>query len=161
MLMKVIFSRLLINKLLSECEKLSGKSASSRRRLVDEANFKVTVPKVNDLLQFEVTADKFITSTRPIEQLKAKSNDVLPDLYPMKCTISLPKKNIYTTETFYRKILHETLVLSLLIHSLSQLSVKAWIALILTRLFHFLIRNLWETYMILLFRRHSSIVVHY
>ncbi|XP_023306786.2 39S ribosomal protein L37, mitochondrial [Lucilia cuprina] len=94
-------NRLLTNKLITECEKLSGRSVASRRQLLDQVDFKVTIPKGDDLLQFEVSAEKLITSTRPIEQIKVKYDGELPDLYPIKYTISLPKKNIYTTETFY------------------------------------------------------------
>lgn len=93
----------MINKLIAECEKISGRSVSSRRRVLDEVDFKVTISKGDDLLQFQVSADKLITSAKPIEQIKVKYDGELPDLYPIKYTISLPKKNIYTTETFYRK----------------------------------------------------------
>lgn len=98
-----ICSRLLTNKLIGECEKLSGKAITTCRRLLDDVSFKVTVQKGEDLLQFEVSVEKLITSARPIEQVKVKHDDDLPDLYPIKYTVSLPKKNIYTTETFYRK----------------------------------------------------------
>lgn len=100
---EIFRSRLLSNKLIAECEKLSGRTVASRR-LLDQADFKVTVPKGDDLLQFDVSVEKLITSSRPIEQIKVKYDGELPDLYPIKYTISLPKKNIYTTETFYRKI---------------------------------------------------------
>uniref|UniRef100_A0A1A9ZK52 Large ribosomal subunit protein mL37 n=1 Tax=Glossina pallidipes TaxID=7398 RepID=A0A1A9ZK52_GLOPL len=94
-------NRLLTNRLLAECEKLAGRSLTSRRRLLDLVNFKVTLPKDDLLLQFDVTAEKFITAARPIEPIKGRYDDDLPDLYPMKCTISMPKKHVYTTETFY------------------------------------------------------------
>lgn len=94
---------------MAECEKLAGRSLTSRRRLLDLVNFKVTLPKDNLLLQFDVTAEKFITAARPIEPIKGRYDDDLPDLYPMKCTISMPKKHVYTTETFYRKRLVEWL----------------------------------------------------
>lgn len=94
-------NRLLTNKLITECEKLSSRSVTLRRQLLDQVDFKVTVPKDNDLLQFEVSAEKMMTSSRPIEPIKGKYDAELPDLYPIKYTISLPKKNIYSTETFY------------------------------------------------------------
>uniref|UniRef100_A0A1A9WPS2 Large ribosomal subunit protein mL37 n=1 Tax=Glossina brevipalpis TaxID=37001 RepID=A0A1A9WPS2_9MUSC len=94
-------NRLLTNRLLAECEKLAGRTLTSRRRLLDHVNFKVTLPKDENLLQFDVIAEKFITSARPIESIKGKYDGDLPDLYPMKCTISMPKKHVYTTETFY------------------------------------------------------------
>ncbi|KAM7364116.1 mitochondrial ribosomal protein L37 [Cochliomyia hominivorax] len=94
-------NRLLTNKLIAECEKLSGRNVSAQRRVLDQVDFKVTVPKGEELLQFEISAEKLITSSRPIEQIKVKYDCELPDLYPVKYTISMPKKNIYTTETFY------------------------------------------------------------
>lgn len=93
--------RLLIHKLLFECEKLSGNSVTSRRQIFDNAAFNLSHTKDGDLLQFEVTADTFMTSTKPIEAVKGKYNAELPDLYPIKHTITIPKTNIYTTKNSY------------------------------------------------------------
>lgn len=93
--------RLLINKLIFECEKLSGNSVTSRRKIFDNALFNVSHTKDGDLLQFELTADTFMTSTKPIEAVKGKYEAELPDLYPIKHTITIPKTNIYTTKNSY------------------------------------------------------------
>lgn len=127
--------------MITECEKLSGRSVTTRRQLLDQVDFKVTIPKGDDLLQFEISAEKLITSSRPIEQIKVKYDGELPDLYPIKYTISLPKKNIYTTETFYRKT-----ILTLLNNRHSsnffiQLLVIGLIVQIPTQLLRFSIRN--------------------
>ncbi|XP_055851735.1 39S ribosomal protein L37, mitochondrial [Episyrphus balteatus] len=93
--------RLLINKLIFECEKLSGSSVTSRRQIFDNAAFNVSLTKDGDLLQFELSADTFMTSAKPIEAVKGKYETELPDLYPIKHTITIPKKNIYTTKNSY------------------------------------------------------------
>ncbi|XP_017468662.1 PREDICTED: 39S ribosomal protein L37, mitochondrial [Rhagoletis zephyria] len=92
---------ILVNKLLSECDKYGGRIVSSQRRLIDQVYFRVTVPKNDDLLQFSVNAQKVITSQRPIEAVKEKHDSQLPDMHPINCTISMPKQHIYHLETVY------------------------------------------------------------
>uniref|UniRef100_W8CD51 Large ribosomal subunit protein mL37 n=1 Tax=Ceratitis capitata TaxID=7213 RepID=W8CD51_CERCA len=92
---------LLLNKLLTECEKYAGPNITSQRRLVNNVNFNVTVLKNETLLQFGIDAQKMITSSRPIKPIKGKYDGELPDLHPLKCTISLPKHSIYANETSY------------------------------------------------------------
>ncbi|XP_037955988.1 39S ribosomal protein L37, mitochondrial [Teleopsis dalmanni] len=94
-------NRLLINKLIFECEKMSGRSISARRRIIDNVDFRVTLPRNIDILQFNVSAEKMITSSRPIEPVKSEHDVDLPILFPIKCTITIPKTNIYDSSTFY------------------------------------------------------------
>ena len=77
---------------------------TSRRQIFDNAAFNVSLTKDGDLLQFELTADTFMTSSKPIEAVKGKYETELPDLYPIKHTITIPKKNIYTTKNSYREL---------------------------------------------------------
>lgn len=93
--------RLLTNKLLSECEKLVGPAITSHRKLADCVDFKVTLFKDEDLLQFSVSAEKVLTSSRPIEPVKSNYNGELPNLHPVKYTVTMPKKHIYTTDNAY------------------------------------------------------------
>lgn len=99
----ILFSRLVVNKLIAECEKLAGRSITSRRRILDGVNFKVTLKRNDDLLQSNALIEKLITSETPLEIVKERHECELPDLHPIKCTITIPKKNIYTIETEYRK----------------------------------------------------------
>ncbi|XP_054733072.1 39S ribosomal protein L37, mitochondrial [Anastrepha obliqua] len=92
---------ILINKLLSECEKFAGRNINSQRRLLGQANFKVTVPKNDDLLLFDVNVQKIITASRPLDAIKGKYDSELPDLHPIKYTISMPKQHVYIPETIY------------------------------------------------------------
>lgn len=93
----------MVNKLIAECEKLAGRSITSRRRILDGANFKVSLERNGDLLQSNVSIEKLITAHAPLEVIKERLESELPDLHPIKCTISMAKKNIYINETQYRK----------------------------------------------------------
>ncbi|ALC46851.1 mRpL37 [Drosophila busckii] len=94
-------NRLLVNKLLSEIEKLAGRSVSIRRKHIDNVTFQTVLTKDNDVFAFHIGADKLITSTKPLDAIKGKFDGELPDLYPMKCTISMQKRHIYTENNFY------------------------------------------------------------
>ncbi|XP_017133446.1 39S ribosomal protein L37, mitochondrial [Drosophila elegans] len=94
-------NRLLVNKLLHETEKLAGRSVSMRRKLIDNATFKTSINKDGDLLGFSINAEKVVFANRAIEAVKGKFEGDLPDLYPMKTTISIPKHHIYQTNNFY------------------------------------------------------------
>ncbi|XP_016959775.1 39S ribosomal protein L37, mitochondrial [Drosophila biarmipes] len=94
-------NRLLVNKLLQETEKIAGRSVSVRKRFIDNATFKTSLSKDGDLLGFSVNAEKVVFANRAIEVIKGKFEGNLPDLYPMKTTISIPKRHIYQKENFY------------------------------------------------------------
>ncbi|XP_032592782.1 39S ribosomal protein L37, mitochondrial [Drosophila grimshawi] len=94
-------NRLLVNKLLFEIEKLAGRPVTERRRMIDNVTFKTTITKDNDVLAFAVSGETLISSSRALDAIKGKYHGELPDLYPMKCTVSMPKRNIYTADNFY------------------------------------------------------------
>ncbi|XP_034475449.1 39S ribosomal protein L37, mitochondrial [Drosophila innubila] len=94
-------NRLLVNKLMFEIEKLAGRSVAVRRKLIDNVTFHTFLTKDNDTLIFNVTGDKLISSTRALDAIKGKFNGDLPDLYPMKSTVSMPKQHIYMENNFY------------------------------------------------------------
>ncbi|XP_073812355.1 mitochondrial ribosomal protein L37 [Musca autumnalis] len=94
-------NRILINKLINECEKLASTEVSTQRRIVDNPTFKVTLTNNECSLQMNLKADKIITSSKPLEPFKGKFDSQMPDLYPTKSTISLQQENCYNTETKY------------------------------------------------------------
>lgn len=97
----------MVNKLLHESEKLAGRSVSVRRKLIDNASFKTFLSKDGDLLGFSINAEKVVFANRAIEGVKGKFEGDLPDLYPMKSTISIPKYHIYQAENLYRKLFNK------------------------------------------------------
>lgn len=101
------FSRLLITKALMECEKLAGRSTTSMKKIVSNAHFVVPFKKDESCIQFEITAETFLTAKKPIPAIMdtnaLAANVELPDLSPLSFTISMPKENIYNFRDVYRK----------------------------------------------------------
>ncbi|XP_011195002.2 39S ribosomal protein L37, mitochondrial [Zeugodacus cucurbitae] len=89
----------LVNKLLTECEKIAGHNINSERRIIDQVNFNFTLPRNDDLLLFRINAEKLITSRRPLASIQGKFDSELPNLYPLKCTISMPREHLYSNKT--------------------------------------------------------------
>lgn len=94
----------MVNRFLMECETLANPSITSSRRLIDQVDFGVTIPKGGAFLQLNITPEKLITSSKPIEPIKGKFNGDIPDLFPLKSTLSLPQHNVYSKRTRYRKL---------------------------------------------------------
>lgn len=92
---------ILLNQLLTECEKVAGRNTNSHRRIIDKVNFNFTLPRNEEILLFKINAEKLITSTRPLASIKGKFDSELPNLYPLKCTISMPKEHIFSNEIIY------------------------------------------------------------
>lgn len=98
------FSRLLFSKTIQECDKLAGKSTALSRNIVKDAFFVVPIEKDGDVLQIEIHAETYLTSKKPIATVHTEiTDDQLPDLFPLKYTISMPKRNIYQLRNIYRE----------------------------------------------------------
>lgn len=103
-----VVSRLIIAKMLLECEKLAGLQVSSDRNIYNNRRFVVPFEKENNLYQFDIHADTFVSSKYAVtannldEGLSPVSLE-LPDIYPMTCNVSITKENIYNIEKMYRK----------------------------------------------------------
>lgn len=99
-------SRLIIPKILFECERLAGLSLSNERKIVNDALFVVPFEKDEHLYQFKLHAETFIASKKPIEtdnELPDFESTELPDIYPLTCNISIAEENIYKIQNIYRK----------------------------------------------------------
>lgn len=94
---------LLSSKLIQLCEFAcaNGTNAVSSRALVQDEIVFVPLEKDGDLIQLELTADFLLNSATPLPTFAdadevQKTRDIpLPDLYPVKHTITLEKENIY------------------------------------------------------------------
>lgn len=97
-----------MSKTIQECDKLAGKSFASNRKTINDALFVVPIEKDGDVLQLEITADTFLTSKKPISAVETNatkfSQNQLPDMFPLKYTISMPQANIYQLRDIYRKL---------------------------------------------------------
>lgn len=99
-------SRLMVAKILLECERLAGLSLSTQRKLVMDAFCVTPFDKDDELYQFEITAETLMTSKTPlapIAESPSHASKELPDIFPMKCNISIPAGHLYKPRNIYRK----------------------------------------------------------
>lgn len=91
-------------KLTQNCEKLTKYEVISNRRFIQDAIFKVPITKDDDLIQIDISAESFIVSRKPIARQgdAQKFPDLeVPNIFPIKSTISMNKTNTYETELSY------------------------------------------------------------
>lgn len=99
-------TKLTIAKLLLHCERMAGRSLTSSRKIVSDAFFSFPYERDNDLIQFEIQAETMMISKTPIQDFPVDRNIAsleLPDLFPVKATITIPTYNIYEKRDIYRK----------------------------------------------------------
>lgn len=87
----------------------NGTNAVSSRALVQDGTVFVPLEKDGDLIQLELTADFLLNSATPLpafadtDQVQKTRDIPLPDLYPIKHTITLEKENVYEIKHVFRK----------------------------------------------------------
>ncbi|XP_053698104.1 39S ribosomal protein L37, mitochondrial [Sabethes cyaneus] len=98
-------NRLLLSKLLTHCERFAGKAVSSTKKIVTNTRFTVPVTKDLDRIQFTLKADSFLISSEPIKPLDNslyRPQDLtIPDLFPLKETVTIPTTNFYEWNNEY------------------------------------------------------------
>lgn len=89
--------------MLHECEKLAGLSLSAHRKFINDAFFVLPFEKDADLYQFEITAETLMTSNAPLPAVSSYEETELPDMFPLKCNISIPAEHLYQPRNIYRE----------------------------------------------------------
>lgn len=95
--------KLLLSKLLNLIETTSKLETVQQRYLADNVYFSYPFEKNGDLIQFQLLGDSVLLSNKclsPITNESTKEFD-LPDLFPIKPTITLNEENIYVLENMY------------------------------------------------------------
>lgn len=90
---------------MQECERLSGQSFINRK-IVNDARIVLPFAKDGLRYQFDFTIESLVASKKsisPVSSISSLENLELPDIYPMKCNISLPVTNYYKRQLIYRK----------------------------------------------------------
>lgn len=108
------FSLLLSTRFLNHCERFQGHIRSQDRKRVNDAFFIAPFKSLDEHVQLEVTAETFMTSRKPIQPFNIKlssEDDVLPDIFPIKPTISIPQFNFYNETCVYRKLTEFSLLI--------------------------------------------------
>lgn len=92
--------------MLNHCERLAGRMITSSRKIVNNAYFVVPVEKEGDFIQFEHRVETLITSRKPLKHVNVEDNaekSLLPNIFPLKHTVSIPQTNIYEKKHIYRE----------------------------------------------------------
>jgi hypothetical protein len=78
--------------------------------LVQDETVFVPLERDGDRIQLELTVNFLLNSATPLpifanaSEVQGTHNIPLPDLYPMKHTITLEKENIYQIKNVFRKL---------------------------------------------------------
>ncbi|KAI5746187.1 hypothetical protein M8J77_000919 [Diaphorina citri] len=95
---------LVSNKLLQLCESISPLDISTRA-VLNNARFQLTIEKDEDLVQFALRGDKVLMADSPLPSFldnhQSASAIDLPNLYPLKPTISMEKNHFYKRDDFF------------------------------------------------------------
>lgn len=79
---------------------------TSGRKIINDAYFVIAFKKDDDNILLEMNAETFISSRKgitPYVEIIAEDFE-LPNLSPVKHTVSIPTTNIYEPRNIYRKI---------------------------------------------------------
>lgn len=99
------FSQVLTNKLLHLIERSSDIESTQSKYVVNDVESQSVFDKDDELIQFQDVSNILVTSTKPVQH-EFNEKDIpfieIPDLYPVKHTITLPKEHFYGTSK-YRK----------------------------------------------------------
>ncbi|XP_060528750.1 large ribosomal subunit protein mL37 [Cylas formicarius] len=95
--------KLLITKLLSLIEKTSSQDLVKNKYVSDDLYFSFPFERFGENIQFQLLGDIVLTSSEPLSVVSSDSTSEfeLPDLAPIKPTISLTPENIYVMKDVY------------------------------------------------------------
>lgn len=101
----IFFSTLMTLKLLQLIELSSGLEIAKQRSLLSDLHFSFPFEKLGNLIQFELKSDVLISSTNPLSPITSveTENIELPNIHPIKETITLNLENIYEIRNLYRE----------------------------------------------------------
>lgn len=91
----------IFKKLLQICECLNRPELAKTRTIIHNGITSVSIERESRLLQFALTFDLALVSTKPLTQIEDQNAFMeldFPDIHPLYPTISLTKTNIYRTE---------------------------------------------------------------
>ncbi|CAG9768034.1 unnamed protein product [Ceutorhynchus assimilis] len=95
--------KLLVSKLLNLIETSSDLDMVRQRYFADNVYFSYPFERNGDLIQFELVGDTVLLSEKPLSPITEKSTNEfeLPDIFPIKPTLTLNQENIYVVENNY------------------------------------------------------------
>ncbi|XP_023013475.2 mitochondrial ribosomal protein L37 [Leptinotarsa decemlineata] len=96
-------NKLITSKLLNLIESTSGHQLTKERYLFEDLFFSFPFERNGMLLQFQLSGDFVLTSSKPLSPISEESTEnlELPDIYPVDPMITLNNENIYETRSIY------------------------------------------------------------
>ncbi|KAL3288344.1 hypothetical protein HHI36_002792 [Cryptolaemus montrouzieri] len=96
-------NKLMTSKLLHLLESNEKYDIVRERFVLNDLFFSYPFEKEDNLIQFQLTGDAVLVSSKPLPPvtLESTENKKLPDLHPIKYTVTLNEENIYTVENIY------------------------------------------------------------
>lgn len=86
-------------------EKSSDSEATQSKYVLNDVESRSVFEKEDDLIQFQDISHILVTSNKPVKHETEKESNYteIPDLYPVKHTITLPPEHFYNETSKYRK----------------------------------------------------------
>ncbi|XP_026760659.1 39S ribosomal protein L37, mitochondrial [Galleria mellonella] len=96
-------NQILTNKILQLVERSSDTEATLSKYVVNDVECKTVFDKEDDLIQFQDVSNILVTSNKPLTHDTEKDIPFveIPDLYPIKHTITMPPEHFYTETSKY------------------------------------------------------------
>ncbi|XP_049877666.1 39S ribosomal protein L37, mitochondrial [Pectinophora gossypiella] len=97
-------NEILTNKLMHLVEKSSDAETSQSKYVLNDVAYNTVFDKEDDLIQFQDISNILVTSNQPVKyQLNEKDIPFIeiPDLYPVKHTVTLPVEHFYNETSKY------------------------------------------------------------
>ncbi|KAK9877513.1 hypothetical protein WA026_018622 [Henosepilachna vigintioctopunctata] len=96
-------NQLMTSKLLHLLETNENYDIVKKRYILNDLLFSFPFERDGSLIQFQLTGDSVVVSDKPLNPIieKSMSEWKVPDLHPLKCTVTLNEENIYEIENIY------------------------------------------------------------
>lgn len=84
---------------------ISDSKVTRQRYVLHNLQFWYPFEKAGDLIQLQLRGDTLLTTSTPLSPITNEVTDELelPNLFPIKHTVTLNTENIYKLQTIYRK----------------------------------------------------------
>lgn len=86
-------------------EKSSDSESTLSKYILNDVESQTIFEKEDDLIQFQDVSHILVTSNKPVKHELEKNVEFteIPDLYPVKHTVTLPPEHFYDETSKYRK----------------------------------------------------------
>jgi len=93
-------------RLINHCERFFGHTESLKKRVINDVRFMVPIVKNGDDIQYNLKAETFIATKKPIEpfSIPGNVNISVPDISPLNQSISIPFEEHVERKCSYRKL---------------------------------------------------------